>query len=132
MTCLRSTKQGKRSDGYGGLGELEQQGLIDAQRISRIRPLITGDAVAEEDARRQRHHLAEEGPCAGAELAPAEPIPVETGAEASLGVAALIASQWAGGGTGEPARAGDGDRTRFAIAAGEAEGSAMGLGRGHG
>ena len=116
----------------GGPRQLEQQGLIDAQRIGRIGPLITSDAVAEEDARRQRHHLAEEGRCRGADLAPAEPIPVEPGAEPSLGVAALIASERAGGGAGEPAGAGDGDRTRFAIAAGEAEGSAMGLGRGHG
>ncbi len=44
-----------------GASELEQQGLIDAQRISWIGPLITGNAMAEEDARRQCHHLAEEG-----------------------------------------------------------------------
>ena len=107
-------------------------GLIDAQRIRWIGPLITGDAMAEHDACWQGHHLADEGCCAGAHLAPAEPIPVEAGAEAGLGVAALITGEGAGGWAGEPAGAGDGDRAGFAIAAGEAEGSAMGLGRGHG
>ena len=115
-----------------GPRQLEQQGLIDAQRIGRIGPLIVGDAVAEEDARRERHHLADEGRCRGAELAPAEPIPVEPRLEASPGVAALIVSERARGRTGEATGAGDGGRPGFAIAAGEAERSAMGLGRGHG
>ncbi len=116
----------------GGLGQLEQQGLIDAQRIGRIGPLITGDAVAEQDPGRQGRNLLDEGRCAGADLTPAGPIPVEPGVEAGLGVAALIASERAAGWAGAAAGAGDSDRAGFAIAAGEAEGSAMGLGRGHG
>jgi hypothetical protein len=115
-----------------GASELEQQGLIDTQRISWIGPLITGNAVAEHHPGRQGRNLLEEGRCAGADQTPAEPIPVEPRAEARLGVAALIASQWAGGGAGEAAGAGDSDRPGFAIAAGEAESSAIGLGRGHG
>ncbi len=115
-----------------GASELEQQGLIDAQRISRIGPLITGDAVPEHHPGRQGRNLLEEGRCRGTDLAPAEPIPVEPRVEARLGVAALIASQRARGRASEAAGAGDGDWPRFAIAAGEAEGSAMGLGRGHG
>jgi len=35
-----------------GPRQLKQQGLIDAPRIDRIRPLITGDAMTEEGARR--------------------------------------------------------------------------------
>ena len=112
--------------------QLQQQGLIDAQRISRIRPLIPRDAVAEHDRGRQRRHLLDEGCRCAAKPAGAEPIPVEACAEAGLGIAALIARQGAGRGAGEPAGAGDSDRPGFGIAAGEAEGSAMGLGRGHG
>ncbi len=115
-----------------GPGQLEQQGLIDAQRISRIRPLIARDAVAEHDAGRQGRHLLDEGCRCASEPPGAEPIPVEACAEAGLGIAALITGQGAGGGAGEPAGAGDSDRPGFGIAAGEAEGSAMGLGRGHG
>jgi hypothetical protein len=54
-----------------GLGQLEQQGLIDAQRIARIRPLIARDAVAEHDAGRQGRHLLDEGCRCGAEPASA-------------------------------------------------------------
>ncbi len=115
-----------------GASELEQQGRIDAERIGRIGPLITGDAVAEHDAGWQGRDLLEEGRCRGAELTPAEPIPLEPGVEPCLGIAALIAGQGAAGGAGKAAGAGDGDRPGFAIAAGEAEDSAMGLGRGHG
>ena len=43
-----------------GPGQLKQEGLIDAQRISGIRPLITGNAMAEEAARRQISHLSNE------------------------------------------------------------------------
>jgi len=39
----------------GGAGKLEQQGMIDAERIGRIGPLIPGHTVTEEDAGRQRH-----------------------------------------------------------------------------
>jgi len=63
----------------GGLGQLEQQGLIDAQRIGRIGPLITGGAMAEHHPRRQGRHLLDEGCRCGAELGGAEPIPVEAG-----------------------------------------------------
>jgi hypothetical protein len=115
----------------GGASELEQQGLIDAQRIGWIGPLITGDVVAEQDAGRQCHHLLEEGRRRQAALAPAEPIPVQPGVEAGLGIAALIASERAAGGAGEAAGAGDSDRPRFAIATGEAEGIAMELGSSH-
>jgi len=115
----------------GGPRQLEQQGLIDAQRIGRIRPLITGDAVAEEDARRQRHHLANEGRCRGAALAAAEPIPVQPGVEAGLGIAALITSQGAGGGAGEAACAGDSNRAGFAVVGWEGQGGTVGLGSSH-
>jgi hypothetical protein len=53
----------------GGPRQLEEQGLIDAQRIGRIGPLITGDAMTEEDAGRQCHHLASEGRCREAAFA---------------------------------------------------------------
>ncbi len=115
-----------------GFGQLEQQGLIDAQRISWIRPLIIGDARAEENAGRQCHHLAEEGRCRGAALAGAEPIPVEPGVETRLGVAALIASERAAGGAGVPAGAGDGDRAGFAVVRWEGQGGTVGLGSSHG
>jgi hypothetical protein len=52
----------------------------------------------------------------GAALAAAEPIPVQPGVEAGLGVAALITGQGAAGGAGVPAGAGDGDRAGFAFA----------------
>jgi hypothetical protein len=45
----------------GGPSQLQQQGLIDAQRIGRIGPLITGHAMAEQDPGRQRLHLLDEG-----------------------------------------------------------------------
>ena len=77
----------------GGPGQLEQQGLIDAQRIGRIGPLIARHAMAEQDPGRQRQHLLDEGRRWQAALASAEPIPVEPGVEASLGVAALITGQ---------------------------------------
>ena len=109
-----------------GPRQLEQQGLIDAQRIDRIRPLIAGDAMTEEGAGRQCHHLANEGRCREAALAPAEPIPVQPGVEACLGVAALIASQATTRGTGEPACAGDSDRAGFGIPGGKGQRSAMG------
>ena len=115
-----------------GAGQLEEQALIDAQRIGRIGPLIPCHAVAEHDAGRQARYLLDEGCRCGADPPGTEPIPVEAGVEASLGVAALIPGQGAGGGAGEPAGAGDGDRAGFGIAAGKAEGSAMRLGRGHG
>ena len=88
--------------------------------------------MAEHDAGRQGRHLLDEGCRCGADPPGTEPIPVETGVETSLGIAALIPGEGAGGRAGEPAGAGDGDRAGFGIAAGEAEGSAMGLGRGHG
>ena len=43
-----------------GPRQLKQQGLIDVQRIDRIRPLITGDAMTEEAARRKLPHLSNE------------------------------------------------------------------------
>ena len=46
-----------------GLGQLEQQGLIDAQRIGWIRPLIARDAMAEHDPGRQDRHLLDESCC---------------------------------------------------------------------
>jgi hypothetical protein len=116
----------------GGPGQLEQQELIDAQRIGQIGPLITGDAMAEHDACWQRQHLTDEGRRRHAALPPAEPIPLQASAEASLGTAALIPGEGAEGGAGETAGAGDGDRPCFGITAGEVAGSAMGLGRGHG
>lgn len=57
---------------------------------------------------------------------------VEAGAEAGLGGATLLAGKGAGRRAGEAAGAGDRNRPGFGIAAGEAEGSAMGLGWGHG
>ena len=115
----------------GGVSELEQQGLIDAQRIGRIRPLITGDAVAEQDARRQCHHLLDEGRCREAALAAAEPIPVQPGVEACLGVAALIASQGAAGGASVTAGAGDSDWAGFAVVRREGQRGTVGLGSSH-
>ena len=53
------------------------------------------------------------------------------GVEASLGVAALIASQWAGGGAGEAACAGDRDRACFAVVRREGQGGTVGLGSSH-
>jgi hypothetical protein len=38
----------------GNQRQLEQQGLIDSQRIRCIRPLITGDVMAEQDPGRKR------------------------------------------------------------------------------
>ena len=115
----------------GGPRQLEQLGLIDAQRIGRIRPLIAGDAMAEDDARRQCHHLAEEGCCREAALAAAEPIPVEPGVEASLGVTALIASERAAGGAGLTAGAKDCDRASFAVVRWEGQAGTVGLGSCH-
>jgi hypothetical protein len=115
----------------GGLGQLEQQGLIQAQRIGRIRQLITGHAMAEEDAGRQCDHLTEEGRCRGAALAAAEPIPVQPGVEASLGVPALIASERAARGACAAAGAGDGDRAGFAVVRREGQGGTVGLGSSH-
>lgn len=40
-----------------GPSQLEQQGLIDAQRIGRIGSLIAGHVMAEQDPGRQRQHL---------------------------------------------------------------------------
>jgi hypothetical protein len=62
-----------------GPRQLEQQGLIDALRIGRIGPLITGDAAAEHHPGWQGSDLLEEGRCAGSDLTPAEPIPMEPG-----------------------------------------------------
>ncbi len=39
----------------GGAGKLEQQGMIDTERIGRIGALIPGYSVTEADAGRQRH-----------------------------------------------------------------------------
>lgn len=115
----------------GGPGQLQQQGLIDAQRIGRIGPLIAGHAMAEQDPGRQRQHLLDEGRRRQAALAPAEPIPVQPGVEASLGVAALIARQGAAGGAGATAGAGDSDRTGFAVVRREGQGGTVGLGSSH-
>ena len=115
-----------------GLSQLEEQGLIDPQRSGRIGPLIPGDAMAEHHPRRQGRHLLDEGRRRQAALAPAEPIPLQAGAEASLGVAALITGERTGGGAGEPAGAGDSDRAGFAVARWEGQGGSVGLGRGHG
>ena len=100
----------------GGPSQLEQQGLIDAQRIGRIWPLIAGHAMAEQDPGRQCQHLADEGRRWQAALALAEPIPMQPGVEASLGVAALITGQGTAGRAGVPAGAGDSDRTGFGVA----------------
>ena len=72
--------------------------------------------MAEQDPGRQRQHLLDEGPRRQAALTPAEPIPVQPGVEASLGVAALITGQKAAGGAGAAAGAGDSDRAGFAVA----------------
>lgn len=111
--------------------QLEHQGLIDAQRISRIGPLITGHAMAEEVPRRERQHLADEGLRRQAALPPAEPIPMQPGVETCLGIAALIAGQGAAGGTGVPAGAGDGDRTGFDVVRREGQACTVGLGSNH-
>jgi|LakMenE18May11ns_1017448.scaffolds.fasta_scaffold9959433_15 hypothetical protein len=113
-----------------GPGQLEEQGLIDAQWIRRIGPLIPVDAVAQNYAGRQCRHLLDEGRSSDAVPPKAEPTPMEPSVETGLGVAALSSGEGTGGGAVEPAGAGDGDRTGFTIAAGQAEGSVMGLGRG--
>ena len=115
----------------GGPGQLEQQGLIDAQRIGRLGPLIAGHAMAEQDPGRQRQHLLDEGRRRQAALASAEPIPMQPGVEASLGIAALITSQGAAGGAGATAGAGDSDRAGFAVVARKREGSTVGLSSSH-
>jgi hypothetical protein len=50
---------------------------LPSERIGRIGPLITGDRVAEQHPARQGRNMLEEGRCRGADLAPADPIPVE-------------------------------------------------------
>jgi len=87
--------------------------------------------MAEKDARRQRHHLANEGRYRKAARAATEPIPVQPGVEASLGVAALITHQGATGGAGEAAGAGDGDGAGFAVVRREGQGGTVGLGSSH-
>jgi hypothetical protein len=93
--------------------------------------LIAGHAMAEQDPGRQRQHLLDEGCRRQAALASAEPIPVQPGVEASLGVAALIAGQGAAGGAGAPAGAGDSDRAGFAVVRREGQGGTVGLGSSH-
>lgn len=109
-----------------GPRQLEQQGLIDTQRIDRIRPLITGDAMTEERACRKFPHLSNKFPGLDAGGACAELIPVPAGAIPGFCIAALIASQGTGGGTGEPAGAGDRDRAGFGIPGRKGQRSAMG------
>jgi hypothetical protein len=98
-----------------GPGQLIQQGLIDAQRIDRIRPLITGDAMTEERARRQIPNLSNEDLGLDAGGACAELIPVQSGVVTGFCVTTLCSSQGTGGGTGVPAGAGDSDRLGFGI-----------------
>jgi len=50
------------------LASWEQQGQIDVQRIGRIGPLITGEAVAEHHPGWQGSDLLEEVRCAGSDL----------------------------------------------------------------
>ena len=57
------------------LGQLEQEGLIDALRIGGIRPLITGDAMAKQNPGRQRQHLLDQGRSTAAGGTGTEPIP---------------------------------------------------------
>jgi len=109
-----------------GPRQLKQQGLIDAPRIDRIRPLITGDAMTEEGACRKLPHLGNKFPGLDAGGACAELIPVPAGAITGFCIATLIASQGTGGGTGEPACAGDSDRAGFGIPGGKRQRSAMG------
>ena len=99
-----------------------QQGLIDAQRIGRIGPLIADHAMPEQDPGRQRQHLFDEGRRRQAALPSAEPNPVQPGEKASLGVAALINGQGAAGGAGVPAGAGDRDRAGFDVVRREGQG----------
>jgi len=56
--------------------------------------------MAKQDPGRKRQHLLDEGCRRQAALAPDEPIQAEPGVKASLGVAALITGQGAGGGAG--------------------------------
>jgi hypothetical protein len=93
--------------------------------------LITGHAMAEQDPGRQRQHLLDESRRRQAALAPAEPISVQPGVEASLGVAALISGQGAAGGAGAAAGAGDSDRAGFAVVRREGQGGTVGLGSSH-
>ena len=76
-----------------GPRQLEQQGLIDAQRIDRIRPLITGDAMTEERACRKLPHLSNEDLGLDAGGACAELIPVPAGAITGFCIATLIADR---------------------------------------
>ena len=67
----------------------------------------------------------------GHHLPPAEPIPVQPGVEARLGVAALITGQGAAGGAGAAAGAGDSDRAGFAVVRREGQRGTVGLGSSH-
>ena len=99
-----------------GPGQLKQEGLIDAQRISGIRPLITGNAMAKQNPGRQRQHLLDQGRSAAAGGTGTEPIPVQPGVVARFCVATLITGQRAAGGAGVAAGAGDRNRPGFGIA----------------
>ena len=99
-----------------GPRQLKQQGLIDAQRIGWIRPLITGDAMAKQNPGRQRQHLLDQGSSTDSSGTGTEPIPVQPGVKARLGIATLITGQRAAGGAGAAAGAGDRNRPGFGIA----------------
>ena len=76
-----------------GPGQLKQEGLIDAQRISGIRPLITGDAMAKQNPGRQRQPLLDQCSSTDSSGTGTEPIPVQPGVKANLGIATLITGQ---------------------------------------
>jgi len=87
--------------------------------------------MAEQDPCRQRQHLLDEGRRRQAALASTEPIPVQPGVEASLGIAAPITRKRAGGGAGEAACAGESNRAGFAVVRREGQGCTVGLGSSH-
>lgn len=99
-----------------GPRQLKQEGLIDAQRIGWIRPLITGDAMAKQNPGRQRQHLLDQGSRTDSSGTGTEPIPVQPGVVARFCVATLITGQRAAGGAGVAAGAGDRNRPGFGIA----------------
>lgn len=115
-----------------GPGQLIQQGLIDAQWIDWIGPLITGDAMTEERARRQIPNLSNKSPGLDAGDACAELIPVPAVAIIGFCITAMFPGQGTGGGTGEPAGAGDCDRASFGISGWKGQRSAMGGMNSHG
>jgi len=77
-------------------------------------------------AGRQHHHLANKACLAGAHPSRTGLIPGAARVKAGLDIPELQPSKVMGGGALEPAAAGDGDLAGFSIAAGGAEGSAIG------